>query len=190
MKSNSHLEWKVKYEPGTLSAKGYDDGGKLVAETKVETTGAPAAVQLAPDRPTIHADGEDVSVITVSVRDAQAASCRSRPIPWTSPWRVPEKSWASATAIRVVMNRTFIVPTWPSRTLAINDGWRWKQVTNVYASDLPEDRNRLRRFKLGKGRPAIRQRAVGRPQPRRFFARKFKSPNSNWIRKVSNCVSA
>ncbi len=33
MKRNSHLQWPVKYEPGTLSAKGYSDG-KLVAETK------------------------------------------------------------------------------------------------------------------------------------------------------------
>ena len=38
---------------------------------KVETTGAPAAVQLTPDRSTINADGEDVSVFTVSVTDAQ-----------------------------------------------------------------------------------------------------------------------
>src|ERR1019366_8269076 len=70
MKKNSHLEWKVKYAPGVLSAKGFNDG-KLVAETKVETTGEPAAVQLMPGRPTINADGEDVSVFTVSVTDAQ-----------------------------------------------------------------------------------------------------------------------
>ncbi len=70
MKRNSKLSWKVKYAPGTLSAKGFN-GGKLAAETKVETTGAAAAVQLKPDRATINADGEDVSVFTVSVTDAQ-----------------------------------------------------------------------------------------------------------------------
>jgi beta-galactosidase len=43
----------------------------IIAETKVETTGEPASVQLTPDRATINADGEDVSVITVSVTDAQ-----------------------------------------------------------------------------------------------------------------------
>jgi beta-galactosidase len=64
------LSWQVKYAPGTLSAKGFN-GGKLVAEQKVETTGEPAAVQLTPNRATINADGEDVSVITVSVADAQ-----------------------------------------------------------------------------------------------------------------------
>ncbi|HEY5345671.1 MAG TPA: beta-galactosidase GalA [Verrucomicrobiae bacterium] len=71
MKRNSKLSWQVKYAPGTLSAKGFDDAGKVIAETKVETTGEPAAVQLTPNRATINADGEDVSVITVSVTDAQ-----------------------------------------------------------------------------------------------------------------------
>jgi beta-galactosidase len=70
MKRNSKLSWKVKYAPGTLSAKGYNDG-QLVAETKVETAGEPAALQLVPDRATIQADGEDVSVFTVSAVDAQ-----------------------------------------------------------------------------------------------------------------------
>ncbi len=66
----SHLEWKVKFEPGTLSAKGFRDG-KAVAEDKVETTGAAAAIKLIPDRSKIDADGEDVSLVTVAVMDAQ-----------------------------------------------------------------------------------------------------------------------
>jgi len=70
MKRNSKLSWQVKYAPGVLSAKGYNDG-KLAAETKVETTGEPASVQLMPDRATINAGGEDVSVFTVSVMDAK-----------------------------------------------------------------------------------------------------------------------
>jgi len=71
MKPYSHLTWPVKYAPGTLSAKGFDAAGKTIAETKVETTGEPASVQLTPNRKTINADGEDVSVITVSVTDAK-----------------------------------------------------------------------------------------------------------------------
>ncbi len=71
MKTNSKLSWKVKYAPGTLSAKGFDADDKVIAEAKVETTGEPAAVQLTPSRATLNADGEDVSVITVSVADAQ-----------------------------------------------------------------------------------------------------------------------
>jgi len=70
MKRNSKLSWQVKYAPGTLSAKGYN-GGQLVAEQKVETTGAAAAVQLTPDRSAINADGADVSVVTVAIADAQ-----------------------------------------------------------------------------------------------------------------------
>ena len=70
MPKNSHLEWMVKYAPGTLLARGYT-GGKEILTDKVETTGAPAAIQLAPHRPTIKADGEDVSVITVQANDAQ-----------------------------------------------------------------------------------------------------------------------
>ena len=71
MEPKGHLEWPVNYEAGTLNAKGFDANGKLIAETKVETTGAPAAIQLAPDRTTISADGEDCSIVDVSVVDAQ-----------------------------------------------------------------------------------------------------------------------
>jgi beta-galactosidase len=70
MPKNSHLQWSVKYTPGTLSARGYK-GVRQVAEDKVETTGATAAIKLTPDRPAIAADGEDLSIITVDVRDAQ-----------------------------------------------------------------------------------------------------------------------
>ena len=70
MNKNSHLEWKVKYAPGTLLARGYS-GGKEILTDKVETTGEPGAVQLAPHRPALKADGEDASVITVQVNDAQ-----------------------------------------------------------------------------------------------------------------------
>jgi beta-galactosidase len=70
MPRDSHLRWRVKYAPGTLAGKGFK-AGQLIAETKVETTGAPSAIQLSVDRPAIKADGEDLSVITVAVTDAQ-----------------------------------------------------------------------------------------------------------------------
>lgn len=70
MPRNSHLQWTVPYAPGTLMARGYKDG-KLQAEEKVETTGVPAALKLTPDRTTINPDGEDISIITVAVTDAQ-----------------------------------------------------------------------------------------------------------------------
>jgi beta-galactosidase len=70
MPRNSHLEWKVAYQPGSLVARGFDAFGKQVASDAVETTGAPAAVQLIPSDPTIAADGAAVSVVTVRIDDA------------------------------------------------------------------------------------------------------------------------
>jgi beta-galactosidase len=70
MSKDSHLEWTVKYQPGALEAHGYKNGQKVATYT-VATTGEPADVQLTPDRASIKADGEDVSVITVQVNDAQ-----------------------------------------------------------------------------------------------------------------------
>jgi beta-galactosidase len=69
MKPNSHLEWKVAYAPGVLEARGVRKGRTIVM--KVETTGAPAAIHLEPDRVVIRADGEDISVVNVSIRDAR-----------------------------------------------------------------------------------------------------------------------
>ncbi|HEY5039566.1 MAG TPA: glycoside hydrolase family 2 TIM barrel-domain containing protein, partial [bacterium] len=65
---NGHLEWKVWYEPGVLTAKALKDGA-VVAETKVETTDAPAEVKLEPYKTEMLADGEDVMPITVSISD-------------------------------------------------------------------------------------------------------------------------
>jgi beta-galactosidase len=70
MPKNSHLQWMVKYAPGTLLARGYK-GGRQIAQEQVETTGAPAAVRLSPDRAALRADGEDAAVIAVSIVDSQ-----------------------------------------------------------------------------------------------------------------------
>lgn len=67
----SHLKWEVKYEPGILSGRGYNDESKIVAETKVESTGEPAAIALEPDRTILKADGADISLVTVKIVDAQ-----------------------------------------------------------------------------------------------------------------------
>jgi beta-galactosidase len=67
----SHLEWKVKYAPGTLSAAGYDNEGNVLARSRVETTGEPAAILLEPDRTILDTDGNDISLVTVRVVDAQ-----------------------------------------------------------------------------------------------------------------------
>jgi len=66
----THLEWKVKYEPGVLEARGSKDG-KIVATEKRETTGEPASIRLTADRSEIDANGEDVAVIRVEGLDNQ-----------------------------------------------------------------------------------------------------------------------
>jgi beta-galactosidase len=64
----SHLMWRVAYRPGTLRAVARQNG--IVTTTAVvRTTGAPARVALAPDRARIRADGEDLSFVTITVRD-------------------------------------------------------------------------------------------------------------------------
>ena len=70
-----HLVWQVTYAPGTLLAKGYK-AGKIAARDKIETSGPPAAIRLTADRSRIVADGQDVSLVTVSVVDAHG-----RPVP-------------------------------------------------------------------------------------------------------------
>ena len=67
---NSHVEWKAKYTPGAIEARGSQDG-KVVLTEKRETTGVPARILLHPDRERISADGEDVSIVTVEVVDAR-----------------------------------------------------------------------------------------------------------------------
>ena len=66
----THLEWKVKYEPGVLEARG-TRGGKVVLTEKRETTGDPVQIRLVPDRTELNADGEDVVIVQVEVLDKE-----------------------------------------------------------------------------------------------------------------------
>ncbi len=70
MPRDGHLEWQVPYQAGKLEAKAYTDG-KMVATDVVETTGAPARIQLSPWTTTLHANSEDAVVVPVSILDAQ-----------------------------------------------------------------------------------------------------------------------
>lgn len=70
MAPRGHLEWQVKYAPGKLLARGYKNG-KAIVEDSRETTGGPALIKLIPDRASIDADAQDVSVITASILDSQ-----------------------------------------------------------------------------------------------------------------------
>jgi beta-galactosidase len=69
MKKDSHLAWNVAYAPGTIEARGFK-GDNVVITAKRETTGPAAKLVMAADRKEISADGEDVAMFAVEVRDA------------------------------------------------------------------------------------------------------------------------
>ena len=66
---NGHVAWTVPYAPGTIEARGFRGGAQVLTDVR-RTTGAPARIALSPDRATLDANGEDVCVVTVEVRDA------------------------------------------------------------------------------------------------------------------------
>ena len=68
MPKNGHLSWEAVYRPGTLKAVGYKNGKKAM-ETRIETTGEPAKLDLSADRTTINGDGMDLAVVAVKVLD-------------------------------------------------------------------------------------------------------------------------
>jgi beta-galactosidase len=70
-----HVEWKVKYEPGFIEARGSKDG-KVVLTEKRETTGPTVAIRLTADRTEIDADGADVAILKVEALDKEG-----RPVP-------------------------------------------------------------------------------------------------------------
>ena len=69
MPRNSHLQWSVPYESGTLEAIAFKKGKKLIE--KVETTGEAVGLVVTPYKTTMFADGKDATVINVSAIDKQ-----------------------------------------------------------------------------------------------------------------------
>lgn len=69
MPRNSHLQWSVPYQPGTLSAVAYKKGRKLTAE--VQTASKAYEIVVSPARTTILADGKDAVVIDISAIDKE-----------------------------------------------------------------------------------------------------------------------
>jgi beta-galactosidase len=62
------LIWKLMYKPGKLEARGYKKG-KVVTSDLVETTTAPVQTGLTSDTYKLKADGCDVAVIRVAIKD-------------------------------------------------------------------------------------------------------------------------
>jgi len=68
------LLWQVPYQSGTLKAVAYS-GGRRVGEQEIRTAGAPAKIKLGADRSVIHADGVDLSYVTVRIEDKDGNLC-------------------------------------------------------------------------------------------------------------------
>ena len=65
-----HVWWRVPFQKGTLKAVSYKNG-KQVLEREIKTAGEPASIRLTADRPTITANGKDLSFITVEIVDKE-----------------------------------------------------------------------------------------------------------------------
>jgi beta-galactosidase len=65
-----HVEWKVKYMPGAIEARGLKDGTVALTE-KRETTGPTSQIRLTAERKEINADGEDVAILTIEALDKE-----------------------------------------------------------------------------------------------------------------------
>src|SRR5450759_1869484 len=66
----TRLEWELAYKPGILEARGYNKG-KTVTKDIVGTTTVPAQLALNSDCSTLKADGCDVAVIRVAIKDSR-----------------------------------------------------------------------------------------------------------------------
>jgi beta-galactosidase len=64
----AQVNWRVIYAPGAIEAHGYRNGQRVAVDRR-ETTGAPAALRVSPDRNRIRADGADLALVTVEVLD-------------------------------------------------------------------------------------------------------------------------
>ncbi|MBR6539719.1 MAG: DUF4982 domain-containing protein [Bacteroides sp.] len=76
MSTEFHVCWRVTYQPGVVEVVTRKDGAE-VARKQIHTAGTPAAIRLTPDRSNLHADGRDLSFVTVEVVDADGNLC-----PW------------------------------------------------------------------------------------------------------------
>ncbi len=70
-----HVEWKVRYEPGSIEARG-SKNGEIILTEKRETCGQPVSIQMTADRTVINADGEDLAILRVEAFDREG-----RPVP-------------------------------------------------------------------------------------------------------------
>lgn len=65
-----HVMWRIPYQPGILKAVSYKNGS-VVLTSEIHTAGPAAKMIIEPDRSHIHADGKDLSFVTIKITDAE-----------------------------------------------------------------------------------------------------------------------
>ncbi len=68
MPRDGHLSWQAVYAPGRVVATGYVSGEKVLTET-IETTSEATQIEAMADRQTLTADGADVAIVNLSLKD-------------------------------------------------------------------------------------------------------------------------
>jgi beta-galactosidase len=111
------LVWNLPYKPGKLEARGYKDG-KVVTLDVVETTTAPAQVELNSSSGALQADGRDVAVIRVAIRMRRAGWCQQPITLFDFQLRDREKLSGQEMEIPVAMNRIRPASAWLSMGIA------------------------------------------------------------------------
>ena len=80
MDDRYRYKYSVTYKPGTLTAKGYDSSGNVVAtDTVTSSTGTPAKVALTAYKGTVDVSTDDLVFVSCQVQDANGV-----PVPTAS----------------------------------------------------------------------------------------------------------
>ncbi len=75
-KGEYRLKWNnVVYQPGSIKAVAYNSANVIIAEKEIKTASKPLQIDLIADRKNIQADNEDLSFITVEIKDEEGNIC-------------------------------------------------------------------------------------------------------------------
>jgi beta-galactosidase len=66
--------WRVSYQPGEVRVVSRKEGKEILTQT-IRTASEPAQIRLTPDRTALHADGRDLSFVTVEILDKDGNLC-------------------------------------------------------------------------------------------------------------------
>ena len=75
-KGQYRLKWEdVVYQPGSIKAVAYNSANAIIADKEIKTASNPFQIDLIADRKSIQADNEDLSFITVEIKDEEGNIC-------------------------------------------------------------------------------------------------------------------